>query len=129
MSKPRQIVLVGHCAADVFSLKLVIEQAAPGVTVQNVNDMRALEKLPLADCLLLVNRKLSWGFSVSDGVELIRQLRQRADAPAAMLISNLPDAQAQAEQAGALPGFGKAELAGEKARRRLQAALGLDWQQ
>lgn len=125
MGNKVQVVLVGHCAADVWSLKIVVEQAVPGVAVQSVNDMNAIDNLDLAGCLLLVNRTLPRAFPISDGVELIRKLKQRSPAPAAMLISNFPEAQAQAEEAGALPGFGKAELHTDKAKVRLRTALGV----
>ena len=40
-----------------------------------------------------------------------------------MLVSNYEDAQASAVEAGALPGFGKSELRGERVKRLLAEAL------
>jgi CheY-like chemotaxis protein len=59
---------------------------------------------------VLVNRVLD--ADGSSGLELIRALKaeeQLRDVPV-LLVSNYEDAQAQAVQAGAVPGFGKAEL-------------------
>lgn len=125
MATPKQILLVGHCGADVFSLKMVLSTAAPGVPVDSAADVRALDKRDLSECLLLINRRLPASYPTPEGVELIRQFKQRPDAPAMMLISDYPDAQAQAVQAGACPGFGKGELRGEKPAERIRAALGL----
>ena len=124
MSPVKQIVLVGHCAADCRMLKSAIERATPGVAVRSVGDMKALETLALACCLLLINRVLSSGWPASAGVELIKLLKASPLPPAMMLLSDFPDAQQQAEAAGAMPGFGKSELGGEKMTQRLQAALG-----
>ena len=40
-----------------------------------------------------------------------------------MLVSNYPDAQAEAIAAGALPGFGKRELGSERVTKLLREAL------
>jgi CheY-like chemotaxis protein len=120
----KQIVLVGHCAADAYMLEFAIDRAAPGTPVQSVGDMQTLDKLDLSACLLLINRVLSFSYPVTTGVELIAQLRSRPTPPAMMLISDSPDAQQSAEAAGACPGFGKSELMSEKAADRLRAALG-----
>ncbi|MDD4891986.1 MAG: hypothetical protein PHU85_18860 [Phycisphaerae bacterium] len=121
----KRIVLVGHCAADAWMLKLASERAAPGLPVETVGDFKALEAIDLPSSLLLVNRVLSFGYPVSMGVDLIRQLHARPQPPRMLLISDQPDAQRQAEAAGAVPGFGKAELLTEKASRHLRSAAGI----
>jgi CheY-like chemotaxis protein len=73
--------------------------------------------------LVLVNRVSD--ADGSHGVELIRTLKgdpALASIPV-MLVSNYPEAQQKAEALGALPGFGKAEIAQEKAQQRLRAVL------
>jgi len=60
--------------------------------------------------LVLVNRKLE--FDYSDGVDVVKRVKsdpQLTDTPV-MLVSNFPEAHEVAVEAGAEPGFGKAEL-------------------
>jgi len=66
-----------------------------------------LLSLNFGDALLLVNRILEGRFDCSSGIELIESMKNSAGVK--MLISNLPDAQAEAEKAGAVKGFGKAK--------------------
>lgn len=73
--------------------------------------------------LVLVNRILDR--DETDGIELIRRIKadpQLAAIPV-MLISNYPDAQEAAVRAGALAGFGKADLTGGTVPRALRDAL------
>lgn len=73
--------------------------------------------------LLLVNRKLDGYFDASDGIALIEaSLAAGRGRLAAMLISNLSDALAQAEAVGAMPGFGKTALHATETATALQAA-------
>ena len=61
----------------------------------------------------------------TSGIETIQELKaspQYASIPM-MLISNYSEAQEQAEQAGAVPGFGKEQLGSEKMRTVTRAAL------
>lgn len=125
MSQVRRIVMVGHCASDAWAIKIAVERAAPGVAIESVSSFEVLGKLDLSGCLLLINRVLPAGYPVSMGVDLIRRLGRDEHPPRMLLVSNLPDAQRQAEQAGALPGFGKDDLLSEKARDRIRAATGL----
>jgi hypothetical protein len=76
--------------------------------------------------LLLVNRALDGDFAEPDGIALIRRLAasREGPAPALMLISNYPEAQAQAVAAGAVAGFGKKELNTPRAAGCLRAAVG-----
>ncbi len=75
--------------------------------------------------LVLVNR-----VNDSDdapGVDLIRSVKAEpglAGVPM-MLVSNFPEAQQEAEALGALPGFGKSDLASAATRQRLEAILEL----
>ena len=73
--------------------------------------------------LLLFNRELGYGFSETAGVKVIERLRAGNPALKAMLVSNYPDAQAAAEAAGALPGFGKRELGTKRVTELLREAL------
>lgn len=74
--------------------------------------------------LLLVNRVLEPGFAEdSSGIALIRKLAALPNPPRMILVSNYEDAQAQAVEAGALPGFGKAQLGKPETRQRLLDAI------
>lgn len=57
--------------------------------------------------LIMVNRILDQ--TGESGIELLSRLKTSASADV-LLISNFADAQRQAEQAGAIAGFGKAEI-------------------
>lgn len=121
---PTRVLLVGHCVPDAYMLRNAVERFVPGAVVTNVNQQADLEReLPDAD-LLLVNRMLDGYFHHSLGQVLIRSLAPNASFAGSMiLISNLDDAQADAQAAGAMPGFGKANLYEDTTRDRLLSAL------
>jgi DNA-binding NarL/FixJ family response regulator len=118
-------VLVGHCLPDRFMLKSTVEQALPEVKIEAANDESALETSATADALLLVNRVLDGDFDSEDGVALIRRMAQQDQAPAMLLVTNRSDAQEEAAQAGAAPGFGKDEVGQEQTLKRLREAASL----
>jgi hypothetical protein len=70
--------------------------------------------------LVLVNRIND--VDGAEGLALISQLTTTGLAPV-MLVSNLPEAQQAAIKAGALAGFGKAELKKPEVAERISAAL------
>lgn len=107
MPQINTIVLVGHCPPDTASLRHAASRV-PGIdAVQTANTDAELETVADSSSLLLINRVLDGRFSVDHGVDLIQPLLSRDNPPKVMLISDYPDAQAAAEAAGALPGFGK----------------------
>jgi len=124
MPAPR-ILSVGQCGLDHASLTRALGQAfAAQVTAADTHAeaLRALRGGPFD--LVLVNR-------IGDrdgarGLDLIRTLK--ADSGLAslpvMLVSNYPEAQAEAVELGALPGFGKSALGEPRTRELLAAALG-----
>lgn len=73
--------------------------------------------------LVLINRVLD--ADGSDGMAILRSIRQNADYAAlpVMLVSNYADWQQKAIAAGAIQGFGKAELNRPETRTRLAAVL------
>jgi two-component system chemotaxis response regulator CheY len=119
------VLSVGQCAFDHTRIARHLELTF-GARVRGVSSFdEALGALRRTRYdLVLVNR-------VNDedgapGVELIRSVKSMAnlaDVPM-MLVSNYGDAQEEAEALGALPGFGKADLASEQTRQRLAAVLG-----
>ncbi len=125
MSEIKRVLLVGHCGPDTWALKSWVERTLKDLPVQTVSDEADLEHAD-GDTLLLINRVLDGGFDEDEGVDLIRRLNERPNPPLMMLVSNYADAQGDAEDAGALPGFGKSDLGSPQATRRLtQAANGV----
>ncbi|MEM6757454.1 MAG: hypothetical protein AAF586_09825 [Planctomycetota bacterium] len=126
MSDIQHVYLVGHCSADAGMLTAFVRRELAGVAVGRVNDAVALRDATKPGILLLVNRVLDGRFDTHHGVGLIEHALAQPDPPVALLISNYADAQADAVAAGALPGFGKGELRGPEAARRLRDAAGVE---
>ncbi|MEM6393280.1 MAG: hypothetical protein AAF797_10950 [Planctomycetota bacterium] len=122
-ASPR-IALVGHCGFDSGSLTRLVRSTFPDADVTAVNQQDDLtpsaDDAPSFD-LLLVNRVLDGRFDADTGIDLIRSVCPHTPA---LLISNFPEAQADAEEAGAHPGFGKSDLHKPLAADRLRDALG-----
>jgi len=120
---PPRVLLVGHCGPDTYMLENTIRRAISDAEIVSVTQQRDLDR-QAAD-LLVINRALDGSFETSSGVELIRQIaaQRPAERPAMVLVSNYADAQAEAEAAGAMPGFGKQNLYDDETIRRLQSAL------
>ncbi len=75
--------------------------------------------------LVLINRKLDADYS--DGMLILEAIKSNpatADIPV-MLVSNFPECQEKAVAAGAVYGFGKAELRSPDAVNRVAQALGV----
>src|SRR5689334_1380181 len=121
-SNPKQrIVLVGHCGVDAPMLESAIEEMIPSADVVNAQDERALQEVCRdgAD-LLLVNRELTSAYAEPEGVDEMKRLRKKFPRLKMMLVSDYEDAQQEAEEeAGALPGFGKADIGSPVAEERL----------
>ena len=101
-------------------LKTEVQRALPGAGVELINDQGSLETALERDVVLLVNRELDGEFrSGRGGIDLIRRLSEAGTAAPMLLVSNFADAQAEAESAGAMPGFGKSDLYDEDTTRRL----------
>lgn len=120
MAEKKKVLLVGHCGPDAYAMRSALQRLAPEADFAFVNDDAGLTAEAAA---LLVNRVLDGRFSARSGLELIRALPEDVRSRAA-LISNLPEAQAEAREAGAGPGFGKSELYTEQARSAMLTLLG-----
>lgn len=120
-----KIALVGHCGIDGPRIQSQIISILDGVEVAMANDPDALnEVVGQGVDLLLFNRELGFGFEDGEGVHVMTKVRQSHPDVKLMLISDYPDAQAAAEEIGALPGFGKADLGTPKVEKALRNALG-----
>lgn len=120
----KRVLDVGQCSPDHWSIKHLIEGELGAQIVQAHLAGEALEQLRAGKFdLVLVNRKFDADYS--DGLELIRAIKTDAALAAVpvMLVSNYAEAQAEAVAAGALPGFGKAELRSPATKEKLSAAL------
>jgi DNA-binding NarL/FixJ family response regulator len=87
------------------------------------DDESVLGAIEAGATLLLVNRVLDGGFEGSEGVELIRAFKASHPDVRTMLISNYADAQASAQAAGALEGFGKSEIGSARMKQLLAEAV------
>lgn len=118
----REILLVGHCVPDSFAMRSALGRYAPGVEFVRVNSEAELAGHAGA-VGLLVNRVLDGEFESESGLALIASLEAGRLGRAA-LISNLADAQAEAAELGAAPGFGKSDMYGERARACIEGMVG-----
>jgi hypothetical protein len=73
--------------------------------------------------LLLINRE-PLGFEPRLGQDLIRELHDKYPDQKLVLVSDYDEAQQEASNAGALPGFGKADIGSPKFEETVRRALG-----
>lgn len=107
--KPATVLNVGQCGADHGMLRSFIEGNFHARVEAARSVPQALEALRKGKYdLVLVNRVIF--DDGSDGMELIRSAKKEEFSTPIMLVSNYPDAQSAAVAAGAVQGFGKAEL-------------------
>ena len=121
--KPR-ILDVGNCGYDHGKLRQMLERELNAEVLASDTASETLERLARESFdLILVNRKLDHDYS--DGLEIIKLIKGHPEFSAlpVMMITNYPDHQQQAVQAGALLGFGKLELAKPETKQRLIDAL------
>jgi len=123
MSK-HQILSVGQCAADHHMISQFLGRSL-GAEVSSADSAReAIDAVRKESYhLVLVNRVFDR--DGNSGLELIQALK--ADPATSkvpvMLVSNHPDAQQAAEQAGAYKGFGKADLGSDRALEAIRQSL------
>lgn len=122
---PKRVLDIGNCLPDHRAIVMMITSNfdAQVVAADHWQDAQQQLREQTFD-LVLVNRKLDVDYS--DGIEVIRQLKadENLQAVPVMLITNFPEHQQQAVQAGAVEGFGKQSLRDPATRERLAAYLG-----
>ena len=107
----KRVLSVGQCMADSGSIKRFFEQQF-GAQVASADS--AEEAMSMASNgpfdLILVNR--IFDADGDSGIEFVKSVKKASTVSKipVMLVSNYADAQERAIQAGAVPGFGKAEL-------------------
>ena len=118
----KRILLVGHCGVDGPRLKDELSRALPGTKVERINSEDDLRRAVGEGAeLLLVNRE-PVGFE-SEGLEIIREVKQLNPDCKVMLVSDHEDAQSEATKAGALKGFGKSEMGSPRLAAHVKRAL------
>lgn len=125
MSQPPRILSVGQCGVDTARIGRFLRDTFRARADTADTATEALDRLRAETYdAVLVNRVLD--LDGSPGLALILAIKaDPALAPTpTLLVSNYPDAQAEAVALGALPGFGKADL-GKKAAEALSTVLGL----
>lgn len=120
----KRVLDVGQCSMDHASIRRLVEGQFGAEIVQTNGIDDTLQRLTDEQFdLVLVNRKLDADYS--DGLNVIRAIKREAalSRTPVMLVSNYPDAQEEAVAAGAVPGFGKAELGQPATREKLRPFL------
>lgn len=121
----KRILDVGNCVPDHATLTAYLTKhfecevlAADGPE----ETFATLQSQPVD--LVLINRKLDRDYT--DGADILKALKANPTTAAVpvMLLTNYPDHQAAAVEAGALLGFGKLEYALPETLQKLQAVLG-----
>jgi hypothetical protein len=119
----KRILLVGHCGVDGPRMQREICNFLDEADVLRINSdddlTRAVDEG--AD-LLLINRE-PIGFEPKTGKDLVRELHGRYPDTKLMLVSDYDDAQGEAEEAGAMPGFGKSIVGTPQFERTVKQAL------
>jgi two-component system chemotaxis response regulator CheY len=120
----RRVLSVGQCGFDHGNIARLL-QGAFGAEVLPADSaseaLSLLRRQPVQ--LVLVNRLFD--HDGASGLDFIRELKrdeQLCHIPV-MLVSNHPEAQAEAVAAGAVPGFGKSALGQPRIREQLAVYL------
>jgi two-component system, chemotaxis family, chemotaxis protein CheY len=118
----KKVLSVGQCAIDHGNVSRALQSefgadVRPAATADEA--LAALRGGSFA--LVLVNRVFD--ANGDSGLDFIRHVKAEAPGVPVMLVSNFADAQAQAIEAGALPGFGKAALNAPETLARLKERL------
>lgn len=119
-----QVLSVGNCGFDHRALAGVLSQqfaarVQPADSAQQALAQMQRERFDL----VLVNRRFD--LDGANGIDFIRQVKTHPElgGTPVMLISNYPEYQQEAIEAGALPGFGKSSLSAPETLDRLRRAL------
>jgi len=104
-----RVLSIGQCAADHAAISRVLADQFQAAVIPVDHEEQAdleLRRAPVS--LVLVNR--IFDADGRSGLEFIRRWKEQEPHVPIMLVSNYEDAQNDARQAGAVPGFGKAAL-------------------
>lgn len=122
MLDPPRVLSIGQCGFDDAMLRKVFADSL-GASLQSADScdegLRLLSQGHYA--LVLINRILD--ASGAAGLNVLKSLISEHPGMPMMLVSNYEDAQRNAVAAGALRGFGKAELTRPATLERIRVAL------
>lgn len=124
---PKRVLDVGQCNPDHSSISRMLNEHFDVEIVRAHVESDALAAMNGSHFdLVLINRKLDQDYS--DGLNIVRSIRsdENLSKTPVMLVSNYPEAHEAAVRAGALHGFGKAELGSPEVIERLRTVLGDD---
>ena len=119
-----KVLSVGQCGVDSAAISRFLRRSFDADVIAVDSADEAIDELRRDRYdLVLANRVFDLGGS---GLELIATIKADStlNPVPVMLVSDLPAAQRQAEELGAVPGFGKASLGRPEAIERIAAALG-----
>jgi two-component system chemotaxis response regulator CheY len=120
----KSVLLVGHCGIDGPRLQKYVESLDGEFQCRSAASEEELDAAVRQGVdLVLFNRALTGSFEVSEGIELIRRLKEDHPDTKVMLVSDRAEAQRHAMQLGALPGFGKSEIDTPKVVEMIKDAL------
>lgn len=119
----KRILLVGHCGVDGPRMQREIASFLREADVVRVNSEGDLDDAVGEADLLLINRE-PLGFEPRLGPDLIRELQRTCPDAKCILVSDYEEAQQEASECGALPGFGKSDLGSPKFEEAIRQALG-----
>lgn len=121
----KRVLSVGQCVPDTNSLVQFMTSHFDVDIDQSDVETDTLEKLKHETYeLVVINRKLDADYS--DGIDLIRKIKNitAIQSNHLMLVSNFPEYQEEAVEAGAEYGFGKDDYQREETVARLKPYLG-----
>lgn len=122
----KRVLDVGNCDPDHAAIRGLLTREFGVEVVRTAQGSDTFEQLRGGKFdLVLINRKLDIDYT--DGIDILKQLK--ADPALAripvMMITNYPEHQQAAIEAGALHGFGKQQLNTAETRERLTEVLGV----
>jgi len=120
----KRVLSVGQCGADHGGISWALRAFDADVTPAATQEQAPQRLRKEAFDLVLVNRVFD--ADGGSGVDLIRAMKadDALRIMPVMLVSNYADAQQEAVEAGAAPGFGKSALGRPEMRERLRPFLG-----
>ncbi len=120
----KRVLSIGNCSFDHRALSEVIESNFPAQVMKADTLPDALSQLKSGPFdLVLVNRQLD--SDGSEGLQVIEQMKTDSALRhiPVMMITNFSEHQANAQQAGAVEGFGKHDLQSSEAVDKLRPFL------
>ncbi|MCH9654081.1 MAG: hypothetical protein K0U86_18990 [Planctomycetes bacterium] len=121
----KRVLSVGQCVPDTNSLVRFLTSNFNVEIDQSDVEVDTFEKMKKQSYdLVMINRKLDADYS--DGIELIQKIKESSEVKSSrlMLVSNYPEYQQEAVQAGAEYGIGKNEYQNPETVEKLKPYLG-----